>query len=208
MDKIMCIGKNYFEHAAELNEPAPQFPVVFFKPKSTMVSVQKGENQIQCPLQWNLGAIHYEAELIYKVSGGGFMLSEEEAKKCIKHVSVGLDLTLREKQAELKKLGLPWELSKSFFNSCVIGPWVEVDEKKDYSLDCFSLELNSEPRQKSTLSEMRFTPEYCLSFISQTIPLCDGDILFTGTPKGVGRLKAGDKVELKYNLIKYSVEFA
>jgi len=205
MDKIICIGKNYFEHALELNDPVPENPVVFFKPPSALINIKDLNKNKECDLWWDLGAIHYECELVFRVSGGGAKLSEAQAQGCLKEVSIGLDLTLRDTQSALKKSGHPWEMSKAFYHSAIVGPFIPF-ENKFTDLE-FSLMLNGELRQKSSASKMRFNPAFCLSYVSQFIPICDGDILFTGTPEGVGVIKKGDEITLSFHTLLEKVKF-
>ncbi|NBU20267.1 FAA hydrolase family protein [bacterium] len=198
MDKIICIGKNYIEHAQELGDAVPEYPVVFLKPPSVSFAVDQRLELSHVHLSSRRGKIHYECEVILKLSRDGE----------IQAVSLGLDLTLRELQADLKKKGLPWEAAKVFSSSAVIGPWIPIREFPNYLDEEFQFSLNGTLRQKAKGKEMRFSPDQCIHFTSSLFPIMDGDVLFTGTPAGVGAIEDGQIAQLKWgDRLCYRLQF-
>ncbi|MFM8313944.1 MAG: fumarylacetoacetate hydrolase family protein, partial [Deltaproteobacteria bacterium] len=127
MDKIVCVGKNYIEHAKELGDQVPEKPVLFLKPPSVLKQAHSRES-LDVFIPTDQGSVHHECEIVIRLKKGGFRLTEMEAEKCIGKVSVGLDMTLRDKQAALKKAGSPWTTAKVFPDSAIVGPWVAVDD--------------------------------------------------------------------------------
>lgn len=189
MDKIICVGKNYLEHAKELGDAVPEKPVLFLKPPSTLVKVAQSAT---ISLPKNRGQIHPECEIVarIRVSARG---PEIDA------VTLGLDMTLRDIQSQLKKNGHPWEVSKVFAASSIIGPWISLAEFSDYLETEFSFSIQGEVRQKGKGSQMRVSPLDCLRAAAESFPICDGDLLFTGTPAGVGPVSAGQISELRWD---------
>lgn len=188
MDKIICLGKNYSEHIKEMNEPAPERPVLFIKPASVFKEL-KDKGTIQLP--WSRGLIHHECEVVLKLY-----------KKMVIGVGLGLDLTLRDEQKKLKEKGHPWEISKTFKNSALVTPFKSVKDFNDWKNDTFTLKVNGEIRQQSNLNQAIMKPDEIIHYIDGYFPLCDGDIVFTGTPQGVGPLHPNDEVELEYGPIQ------
>jgi 2-keto-4-pentenoate hydratase/2-oxohepta-3-ene-1,7-dioic acid hydratase in catechol pathway len=186
MDKLICIGKNYLEHAKELGDAVPEKPVLFLKPPSTVIQARGAEDVVRVPLPEGRGATHHECEIVLRLDAQGRFDA----------MTLGLDLTLRDLQATLKKAGHPWEVSKVFCGSAVLGAWMPL--APDYLTREFSLWINGTLRQKGRGSEMRFSPETCLDYARTCFPLVAGDALFTGTPAGVGPLALGDQAELKW----------
>ncbi|RYV00871.1 2-keto-4-pentenoate hydratase [Shewanella sp. OPT22] len=166
--KIVCIGRNYVEHIHELSNEIPDEPVIFIKPNSAL------SNEIQ----W-CDDLHYEGELCFLIKDGKFAA-----------VSVGIDLTKRNLQSQLKSKGLPWERAKAFNASAVFGKFVSLPE--DISTLSFTLHINDKLIQHGTVDLMMFKPQQCLDSIKQDFELLDGDIIMTGTPKGVGAVHQGD----------------
>lgn len=202
MDKVICIGKNYLEHAKELNkmigDSVPEKPVIFFKPPSTLQQTnQNGTLFAQLPL--NRGQTHHECEIVLRINKDCFQVSAEEAKSCVDAVTLGLDMTLRDLQAQLKKSGHPWEMAKSFKDSILLGPWIPLDEFRDYLSTEFSFSVNSNIKQKSVGTKMTLNPYECLAYASEYFEIKKGDILFTGTPEGVGPILKGYKGTLSWN---------
>ncbi len=191
MDKIICLGKNYLEHAYEMKEETPEKPVLFLKPPSVLIE-PKDKGSLRLP--WERGSIHHECEVVFKLY-----------KKNIIGVGLGLDLTLRDLQKKLKEKGHPWEISKTFKNSAIVTPIKGLrDFPKDWQETPFTLRINGELRQEGRLSEARMRADEIIHYINEFFPLQDGDLVFTGTPKGVGPLHPGDLVELTYGPISHS----
>lgn len=212
MDKVICIGKNYLEHAKELNEligdQIPDKPVIFFKPPSVIRIASKNSETVKATLPENVGEVHHEIEIVLRVSKDCYKISPKEALNCFDAVTLGLDMTLRDVQAQLKKNGHPWEMGKVFKDSIVLGPWIDVLEFENYVASEFELKINSEVKQKSLGSQMSLSPAECLSYASQHFEIKKDDLLFTGTPKGVGPVKKGDIATLSWgNRLNFSVEW-
>jgi len=194
INRIFCIGKNYAEHVAELAHlgHAPDGEcVVFMKPPSAVVP--EGEAIV---LPRGLGSIHHEAELVVLLTGGGRDVTEADAMECVAGISLGLDLTLRDLQTSLKSRGAPWELAKAFDGSAPLGEFQPYLEQDLQALE-FSCHVNGELRQQARTADMLYSVARQISILSRTWALEPGDVIFTGTPKGVGPLLPGDKVELK-----------
>ncbi len=211
MDKVICIGKNYLEHAKELNkligDAIPNKPVIFFKPPSVVKQV-KGSQKLQAELPKELGEVHHECEIALRVSRDCYKVSPEEAKKCFDAVTLGLDMTLRDLQAQLKKNGHPWEMGKVFKDAILLGQWVELSDFEDYLESDFELKINGQTKQKSNGTKMSLSPQECLSYASQYFEIKNGDILFTGTPEGVGPVKKGDLATVSWsNKLSFAVQW-
>lgn len=188
MDKIICVGKNYLEHAKELGDSVPESPVFFFKPPSTALFLKEWEETVFVPIPRNRGEVHPECEIILLLN----------AQKQIEAVSLGLDMTLRDVQSGLKKKGHPWEISKVFPFSAVIGPWIPISQFPRYLEETFTFSVDSKIKQSSQGKEMRFSPEFCIEYATQLFPICKGDILFTGTPAGISAVNPGQIAELQW----------
>ena len=206
MDKIICVGKNYVEHAKELGDAIPDKPVLFLKPPSVLHQVSQG-GSIELSLPVGAGSVHHECEIILRLNRGGFRMSGADAENAIGWVSLGLDMTLRDRQSVLKKNGHPWEVSKVFPGSAVTGPWVSVSEFHSWSKENFQFSIDGVLRQQGNVSQMSLTPAECISFASEFFPLCEGDLIFTGTPAGVGPVLSGQKAFLEWGKISYSVRW-
>lgn len=198
VNRIFCIGKNYAEHVAELAHlgHVPDGDcVVFMKPPSCIV--EEGDPIV---LPRGRGAIHHEAELVIELTGGGRDIPESEALDCVAGMTLGLDLTLRELQTELKARGKPWELAKAFDGSAPLGmvrPYIEHDLQDIV----FSCHVNGVLRQQGHTAEMLFSVARQIHILSRTWALEPGDVLYTGTPKGVGPLVPGDEIVLSSPLL-------
>lgn len=199
MDKLVCVGKNYLEHAKELGDAVPERPVLFLKPPSVLLQAGAGQDSlIQAPLPPERGDVHHECEIVVRLNRGGENLSVHEAEQAIGEVTLGLDMTLREVQGKLKKAGAPWEISKVFRGSALVGPWVPASEFPDWQTEEFSFTLDGNLRQKGRASEMRLSVAECIAYASEHFPLVAGDLIFTGTPAGVGPVRAGQRGELRW----------
>lgn len=184
--KIICIGRNYSEHARELNNAVPESPVVFLKPATALL--QRGRD-FYLPDFSN--DIHYEAELVIKISKNGKYVQEKFATNYIGDITVGIDFTARDLQQQQKENGLPWEIAKAFDNSAVVGEFM-TSEGKDIQNLQFQLEKNNQLVQQGFTSDMLFSVRTIIAYVSQYFSLQKGDLIFTGTPAGVGRVEKGD----------------
>lgn len=181
--KIICIGRNYVDHAKELNNPVPEKPIFFCKPDTAL----NRTHLYYLPPYSN--EIHYELELVVKIKKVGKSIQKKFAHKYYDEISVGLDLTARDLQKDCKTKGLPWEIAKGFDGAAPIGKWYHKDELN--SLD-FYLEKNGEKVQEGNASQMIFDIDYLIEYISGYMTLKKGDLIFTGTPAGVGKMNAND----------------
>ncbi|MBB4806269.1 2-keto-4-pentenoate hydratase/2-oxohepta-3-ene-1,7-dioic acid hydratase in catechol pathway [Chryseobacterium defluvii] len=186
--KIICIGRNYSEHAKELGNEIPESPVIFMKPDT---AVLKG-NDFYIPEFSN--DVHYELEVVVKVSKGGKYIQKNSAHKHYDEIGLGIDFTARDLQNELKSKSLPWELAKGFDGSAVVGSFFK---KENYDLHnlTFSLLKNKDIVQDGNTKDMIFTFDDIIAFVSQYFTLRVGDLIFTGTPKGVGKVEENDILE-------------
>lgn len=185
--KIICIGRNYAEHAKELNNPVPTVPVIFMKPDTAIL---KDNKPFYHPDFSN--DIHHELEIVLKIAKEGKHIAEKFAHKYYNEIGLGIDFTARDIQQKHKEKGLPWELAKSFDHSAPISHFITKDQFKDlYQLN-FHLDLNGQTVQKGNTSDLLFQFEKLIAFVSQYITLKKGDLIFTGTPKGVGKVNIGD----------------
>ncbi len=184
--KIICIGRNYAEHAKELGNEVPESPVIFIKPDTAVL--KKGSDFYIPEFSDD---VHYEVEVVLKISKGGKYISEETASKYYDEIGLGIDFTARDLQSKLKEKGLPWELAKGFDGSAVVSDFLK---KEDFDLKNlqFSLNKNKEKVQNGNTSMMIFSPEKIIAFVSQFFTLRVGDLIFTGTPKGVGKVSEND----------------
>jgi 2-keto-4-pentenoate hydratase/2-oxohepta-3-ene-1,7-dioic acid hydratase in catechol pathway len=187
--KFFCIGRNYTEHASELANAIPSSPLIFMKPSTAYLA-----NGSSFFIPDFSSDIHYELELIVKINQQAKAVIEADALALIDSISVGIDFTARDIQSELKQKSWPWELAKGFDHSAVVGEWRPFDPDK-LSSSTFSLEINKKEVQFGKVSEMIFSVAYMIHYISQRFTLQKGDILFTGTPAGVGQIRKGDLLE-------------
>jgi acylpyruvate hydrolase len=188
--KIICVGRNYSDHAKELNNDIPTEPVIFIKPKGALLIPEK-------PLYYPefTDDLHYECEVVVKINKNGKYIQERFANKYYSEVSLGIDFTARDLQRNLQKKGLPWEIAKGFDCSAAVGSFVPLSaETKVNDLD-FELKLNNETVQSSNSKHMIFNVDRVIAYVSQFFTINIGDLLFTGTPAGVGPVNAGDSLE-------------
>lgn len=188
--KIFCVGRNYAEHAKELGNAVPDEPVIFMKPKSALLL---SHTPFYYPEFSN--ELHYEAELVLRVSKNGKYIPEKYAFQYYNAITVGIDFTARDIQAELKKKGLPWEKAKAWDNSAVIGSWVETNKEILDNPILFSMKKNGEIVQSGTTGDMIFSFGKIVSHISNYFSINIGDLIYTGTPSGVGECVVGDVLE-------------
>lgn len=184
--KIICIGRNYLEHAKELNNPVPKKPMFFVKPDTSLLRT----HMFYIPPFSN--NIHYELELVVKIKKVGKSISKRFAHKYYDEISLGLDLTARDLQEECKEKGMPWEIAKGFDSSAPIGKWYQKKDLK--SLDFYLLK-NGEKVQKGNPSQMVFDVDSIIEYVSKFMTLKKGDLIFTGTPSGVGKMEVNDVFE-------------
>lgn len=188
--KIIAIGRNYQEHAKELNNPVPSSPVVFLKPDTALL--KEGKAFFHPDFS---NDIHYEVELIIKIGKEGKHIQPKFAKNYIEAIGLGIDFTARDLQQECKEKGLPWEIAKAFDHSAPIGEFIPVNEINDLNNISFSLNKNNTLVQKGNSSDMIFNFETIITYVSQRFTLKKGDLIFTGTPAGVGKINIGDLLE-------------
>jgi 2-keto-4-pentenoate hydratase/2-oxohepta-3-ene-1,7-dioic acid hydratase in catechol pathway len=186
--KIFCVGRNYVEHAKELNNEVPESPVIFMKPPTALL--QNG-----APLYYPefTKDLHYEGELVVRICKNGKKIAERFAYKYYDAVSLGFDFTARDLQAQLKSKGLPWELAKGFDGAAAIGKFIPKEEAigEDGNFH-FTILKNENIVQIGNTSHMLFSIDKIISFISSFFTLQQGDLIYTGTPAGVGAIQIGD----------------
>ena len=187
--KIICIGRNYAEHAKELNNPVPSRPVVFLKPSSALLASNK-------PLYYPefTKDLHYELEVVLKVAKNGRHVQPEFASGYYKEVALGIDFTARDLQEECKKKGQPWEIAKGFDGSAALGKFLPIGQVNPSAI-AFELKKNGQTVQRGNTKDMIFSFEDIIVYVSQFFKLQMGDLIFTGTPAGVGPVQIGDKLE-------------
>lgn len=186
--KLICIGRNYSEHAKELGNSIPENPVIFLKPDTAIL---KGSD-FYIPEFSN--DVHYELEVVIKISKGGKYIQKENVHKHYEELGLGIDFTARDLQSELKSKDLPWELAKGFDGSAVISNFFNKN-KFDLANLKFSLLKNKKKVQEGNTKEMLFCIDEIIAFVSQYFTLRVGDLIFTGTPKGVGKVYENDILE-------------
>lgn len=191
--KIICIGRNYAEHAKELNNNVPTEPIIFMKPKTALLQDSK-------PLYYPefTKDLHYECELVIRLSKNGKHIQEKFARKYYNAISLGIDFTARDVQQKLKDKGLPWELAKAFDGSAAVGDFIPLNDDQNVQDIRFELKINGETKQLGHTAEMIFSVDKIIAYVSQFITLNIGDLIFTGTPSGVGAVHVND--ELTANL--------
>lgn len=184
--KIICIGRNYTDHAKELNNPVPEKPIFFVKPDTALLRT----DVFHLPPYSN--NIHYELELVVKIKKVGKSISQKFAPNYYDEISLGLDLTARDLLQECIKKGLPWEIAKGFDSAAPIGKWHQKEDLK--SLDFYLLK-NGEKVQEGNPSQMLFDVDTIIEYVSKFMTLKKGDLIYTGTPVGVGKIETGDVFE-------------
>jgi 2-keto-4-pentenoate hydratase/2-oxohepta-3-ene-1,7-dioic acid hydratase in catechol pathway len=188
--KIICIGRNYAEHAKELGNDIPEEPVIFMKPKCALL-------QPHTPFYYPefTNELHYECELVLRISKNGKYIQERHASNYYNGISVGIDFTARDIQDECKKKGLPWEKAKAFDNSAAVGKFVDITPEFNKKNVSFHFTKNGEIVQQANSGSMIFSFDKLISNISNYFSLNIGDLIFTGTPAGVGECVVGDELE-------------
>ena len=188
--KIICVGRNYAAHAKELGNDLPEEPVIFMKPKSALL-------QIHTPFYYPefTNELHYECELVLRVSKNGKYIQERHSSNYYNGITVGIDFTARDIQNDLRAKGLPWEKAKAFDNSAVVGKFLDIAPGFNKKNVNFTFYKNKELVQKANSGELIFNFDYLISHISNFFSLNIGDLIFTGTPAGVGECVVGDELE-------------
>lgn len=189
--KLICIGRNYAKHIEELENERPDHPVVFLKPDS---SILLSKHPFVIPPFSN--DVHHEVEVLVKIKKIGKHIDEKFAATYYDEIGLGIDFTARDLQAQLKEKGLPWEKAKGFDGAAVIGTqWLPVSDFESVDDISFRLESNGEVVQQGSTKEMLWKIDALISYVSQYFTLKIGDIIFTGTPVGVARVREGDKLK-------------
>jgi len=202
--KIIAIGRNYVDHAKELNNAVPTKPVFFMKPETALLQKNR-------PFYYPdfSNDIHYEAEIVVKINKIGRYIEEEFAHRYYDEIGIGIDFTARDLQQKQKEKGLPWEVAKAFDHSAPIGSFVNLSNYTNIQDIHFSLDINGERVQNGHTKDMLFSVDKIIAYISQFVSLKIGDLIFTGTPAGVGRVKIGDILEApieEKNLLKFEIK--
>ena len=188
--KIICIGRNYAEHAKELNNIIPAEPIIFLKPKTALLVDGKA---LYYPEFTN--DLQYECELVVRMSKNGKYIQEKFARKYYNAMSLGIDFTARDIQQKQKEKGLPWEIAKAFDGSAAVGAFIPIGEDLNVQQLNFELKINDETRQLGHTSDMLFSIDQLIAYTSQFFTLNIGDLIFTGTPSGVGSLSVTDQLD-------------
>ena len=188
--KIIGIGRNYIEHAKELNNAVTLTPIIFLMPDTALL---KNNEAFYYPSFTK--DIHHEIELVVKISKEGKNIQEKFAHKYYDEIGLGIDFTARDLQQQAKEEGLPWTLAKGFNGSAPVSEFVSKTDFADINNISFTLIINGELRQSGTTADMVFSIDYLIAYVSQFITLKKGDLIYTGTPKGVGSIVVGDKLE-------------
>lgn len=202
--KIICIGRNYADHAKELGNDIPEEPVIFMKPKSALL-------QAHTPFYYPefTNELNYECELVLRICKNGKYIQERHAANYYNGITVGIDFTARDIQDECKKKGLPWEKAKAFDNSAAVGKFIDITPEINKKNINFYFNKNNEKVQSGNSGEMIFSFDFIIANISNYFSLNIGDLIFTGTPAGVGECVVGDELEAFYegqSLLKIEVK--
>lgn len=190
--KCVCVGRNYADHAAELNNPVPSVPLLFIKPADAAVPMAA---QISIPL--HRGSVHHELEIAILIQHRLQNATEADVEAAIAGVGLALDLTLRDVQDQLKKQGHPWEAAKAFDGASPLSDFIGIEHIVDLENIGFSLKRNGKIQQQSNSKQMLFPIIPLISYMSSMFTLNPGDVILTGTPAGVGELVVGDELELE-----------
>ncbi len=194
--KIICIGRNYAEHAKEMKAETPTEPVFFMKPDTALLK----DEEFYYPEHTK--DLHHEIELVVKISKAGKHIEEQFAHKYYEEIGLGIDFTARDVQAKCKEKGLPWEKAKAFDNSAPIGKFINKSGLQLNDIN-FELKVNSQSKQIGNSKDMIFSIDKIIAYVSKFVTLKVGDLIYTGTPEGVGSVKIGDKLEGTLNGEKF-----
>ena len=191
--KIICIGRNYAEHAKEMNSAVPTEPIIFMKPDVALLK----EGDFYYPNFTN--DLHFECEIVVKIDKVGKNIEEKFASKYYSEITLGIDFTARDLQSQCKEKGLPWEKAKAFDNSAPISSkWIKIADL-DFENTEFIFSQNGEVRQNGKTSDMIFSIDQLIAYISKFVTLKTGDLIYTGTPSGVGPVAIGDVLTASLN---------
>jgi fumarylpyruvate hydrolase len=189
--RIYCVGRNYVEHAQEMGFSGREAPFFFCKPADSIVAVAYGETgSMAYPTETN--NLHYEIELVVAIGKGGKNIAEDQAATHIFGYAVGLDMTRRDLQLDLRKAGRPWELGKAFDQSAPIGPIHAIETTGEITKGAIRLDVNGEKRQASDIAKLIWNVNETIAYLSKYFELQPGDLIFSGTPEGVGAVRSGD----------------
>jgi acylpyruvate hydrolase len=188
--KIICIGRNYIDHAKELNNPVPKSPIIFMKPSTAMLT--DGKPFFLPEFSSN---VHHEIELVLKIKKNGKHINQKFAPDYFDEIGLGIDFTARDVQDQLKEKGQPWELAKAFDNSAVVGSFVNKSTLNIEDGIEFFMTKNGTTVQQGNSKDLIFGFDFLISYISKYFTLQIGDLIYTGTPAGVGAVQIGDKLE-------------
>ncbi|MEL6251434.1 MAG: fumarylacetoacetate hydrolase family protein [Bacteroidota bacterium] len=188
--KIICVGRNYVEHAKELNNPVPDEPLIFFKPDTSVLRNNKDFYYPDFTTD-----LHFECEMVIRIAREGKFIQEKFVRDYIDGVGVGIDLTARDVQAKAKSKGWPWTLAKGFNDAAPVSNFLPIEDFPDLQKVKFRCDINGETRQEGDTGHMIFQVDMLIAYISKFITVKKGDLIFTGTPKGVGPLKVDDHIE-------------
>ncbi len=188
--KIICIGRNYVDHAKELNNPIPQEPVLFLKPETALLPAKH-------PFIYPSFSkdVHYEVEIVLKINRLGKHIEEKFAPKYFSEIGIGVDFTARDIQNHCKEKGLPWEKAKAFDSSAPTSKFININQYKNINNLDFSISVNGKTKQKGNTKDMLFNFNQIVSYASNYFTLKIGDLIFTGTPAGVGPIKINDSID-------------
>lgn len=192
--RIYCVGRNYAEHAREMGDSGREPPFFFAKPADAVLNVADGAEGV-LPYPPLTRDLHHEVELVAALGSGGRDLTPEQAAACIWGYAIGLDMTRRDLQAAAKKSGRPWETGKAFDHSAPIGPLHPAASAGTMAQGAITLSVNGQPRQSGDLSDMIWSVPEAIAYLSTLFELRAGDLVFTGTPAGVGAVAPGDRLE-------------
>lgn len=188
--KVICVGRNYREHAKELNNPIPSKPLIFFKPDTAVLRSNKDFYYPEFTKD-----LHFECEMVIRISREGKFIQPKHVASYIDGIGVGIDLTARDIQSEAKQKGWPWTLAKGFNDAAPVSDFLPPERFPNLQDLRFRCHINGEPRQEGYTGDMIFSVETLITYITQFITIKKGDLIFTGTPKGVGPLSVGDHIE-------------
>lgn len=186
--KIICIGRNYAAHAKEMKADLPTEPVFFMKPDTALLK------EVDFYLPDFTTELHHEIELVLKISKAGKHIEEKFAHTYYQEIGLGIDFTARDLQQKCKEKGLPWEIAKAFDNSAPIGKFISKNKLNQQEIG-FELNVNGVTKQVGTSADLIFSFDQLISYVSRFVSLKTGDLIYTGTPEGVGPVKIGDKLE-------------
>ena len=191
LGKVVCVGRNYADHAKELDNPVPSEPLLFIKPGTSVVDLTK-------PLDppFSRGDVHYEVELALLVGERLTHATQDEAERAIAGIGLAMDLTLRDVQTKLKEKGHPWEIAKAFDGACPLSPFLPLSRVPNWNALAFTLEIGGEERQHGEGADMIFAIPTLVAEMSRHFTLEPGDVILTGTPAGVGELPRGASLRL------------